>query len=1249
MAKDIKFNLKIKVDGKDALVQASVNAKELAKQIGIVQDQANGTKKSLEQWTQKVMAFESLANSVKQLSGFLNDLTEESRSFGGAMKAANTMAGKDPAGFGKLKDQVAELSRTIPMARDELANGLYQVISNGVPEDNWISYLEASAKSAVGGIADVGEVVKVTSTVIKNYGLEWSAAQDIQDKIQLTAKNGVTSFEQLAAALPSVTGQAAQLGVSFTEMLAVMSTLTGVTGNTSEVATQLGSVLTALTKESSKSQEMADKMGISFNAAAIKAAGGLKNYLTQLDQTVTAYSERTGQLKESIYSQLFGRAEALRLVNGLTGEMAGKFAENISALENSAGTMDAAFKEMSSTGSATTQMLKNQTAVFTDLISKVVGGVQPYLNFSAQVGMTVLSVKSLGIAAQASSLRMKAATVATKMSAAATNLYGNAAKKTAVTVRVFSMAMRSGAFRATALKIAIRGLLVSTGVGVAIAALTFAIEKLIESFDDAEDAAQDTAEGLSVVEDSAKRSKEAFEQSEAETFSRLMSQYTKLRAAWKALSTAHEKAKWIKDNAAAFAELHLRIGGVKDAEMAFNGNTDAIVQSIKTRARAMAILSQMTEEYRIQSELASRIAAADEAAQARHPKVKAGDRSKAGDFGRGHTTEGGKERVDQNGNWVYTEKGAAEANRRRWVSNSSQTRADRKALAASQARTDKLAQEIANEPKETYIKPSPKPGTSSGSQSSHSSAAPDTSKLIEGAKSYADLSHNVAVYKKRLEEADPSNKELVSSLREQIATAEEAARSAKDVAEGWDIKNPDTLEEIDEAISRQQSLRKKASAENLRGIDAEISRLQDLRKQMEDNARVPTPTDQIQTYEQLDEALGIYNDRLKTATEEERTQIQAQIVELEKLRDKWDAALKAMGEPLALSSLHTIQELDDAISYYGELQKKQSADEIADTQRVIQALEAKREALQRSIELPSLQKEAAEINALTGKEYKLRIKGMGFETLSEKIRGLQKQLDDLDHPVTAKQRKDIEGLIGTYNRWRKESLYSFDTVRSAWEDLRGIGDSIQGITDAIEGNGNAWQKTVAIIDGVLNLYSSISGIVGIIGMFSEVSKGNAAAKEAEGVATTASAAATMASVAAEGAAAAAMAPVIAANELAAKSYMKLASASFYAAHAFIPFAGYGIATGFVAAMKGTIAALDAVPFAKGGIVSGPTLALVGEYGNAANNPEVVAPLDKLRSLIEPSRESGTGHVVFEIDGRKLRGVLEREERIRRRS
>ncbi|MFT7283330.1 phage tail tape measure protein [Nonlabens sp.] len=54
----------------------------------------------------------------------------------------------------------------------------------------------------------------------------------------------------------------------------------------------------------------------------------------------------------------------------------------------------------------------------------------------------------------------------------------------------------------------------------------------------------------------------------------------------------------------------------------------------------------------------------------------------------------------------------------------------------------------------------------------------------------------------------------------------------------------------------------------------------------------------------------------------------------------------------------------------------------------------------------------------------------------------------------------------------------------------------------------------------------------------------------------------------------------------------------------------------------------ATPFASGGIVSGPVNALVGEYAGARNNPEVIAPLDKLKKLIEPAA-SANGVVIIE--------------------
>lgn len=84
----------------------------------------------------------------------------------------------------------------------------------------------------------------------------------------------------------------------------------------------------------------------------------------------------------------------------------------------------------------------------------------------------------------------------------------------------------------------------------------------------------------------------------------------------------------------------------------------------------------------------------------------------------------------------------------------------------------------------------------------------------------------------------------------------------------------------------------------------------------------------------------------------------------------------------------------------------------------------------------------------------------------------------------------------------------------------------------------------------------------------------------------------------------------------------------------------------VAATAAAKAALqNATAFADGGIVSGPTYALVGEYAGARNNPEVIAPLDKLRTLITPAyMDPGSFRLETKVRGRDLYVMLQGIER-----
>lgn len=1305
----ISITFKLDGDGK-GFKDLSQNADGLKQAMTAAIVEADKLKSSLINWSQGVQALGAVSNAVSQLNGTLQDITADSRAFGAAMRVANTMAGKNAEGFAMLKNQVVEVAKNVPVARDELANGLYQVISNSVPEDNWIDFLNKSAKASVGGIADLGETVKVTSTVIKNYGLAWDAAESVQDKIQLTAKNGVTSFEQLAQALPRVTANASTLGVSIDELLASFATLTGVSGNTNEVATQMAAIFTALVKPSSEATEMAEKMGIEFNAASIKAAGGLRNFLTQLDASVKEYAAANGVLEQEVYAKLFGSAESLRALTPLTNQLAEKFSENVDAMANSAGTINAAYNEMSSTGSATTQMLKNQLGAITDVVAGFVGGVMPILSFTSQLGITAMSITSLVKTVKALNIQQGILTLRSKAGGAAMLLFGLNASRSAAFTRVFSAALKSGAYSATAFKIALKGLMITTVVGAAIVAVTSVIEYFVNKTDEATDKTNEFSEAEDAYKNAAASTKVELDK--------------EIKALGDLITAKKDTTDAVNHLNAVYGDL---FGSHKTASEWYDTLTrksQIYVKQIGYEAQAKVLATKLAEkQIELEDNYAKRRELWKAGGAQKTTKRTITNRSTGGDSYEVVTTEDTKEYADLKDSArglipeiqsLQRQLGIAQKH----MADCSKQMAAVDAKMGHNNKTVKVSAMTYQQVADAIEKTEKKLKNTTDSKEiaklkayntelhnrkklldkslgfntfkGNKSGGGKKNKPVADPKTYEQLSTNIEYYKKKLTTASTAEQEKIRAniqawekKKAAIELAQKAAERPTEIKTLQDVEKEldylqtlrktankddlagidkligktellgaamqrpaklETLQDIDKEIEYQQKLRATASKEAISGIDAEISKLETLKNYIENATVIDTPDDALKTYEQLNIKLAYYNELLEKATEEQRPEIQKHINDIEGIKKAWDDSLAALKKPGDITQLDTIEKLDEAVRYYQEQQSKQSADEIQNTQRTIDALEAKRKAMQRGIEIPSMQKEIAEINGLSNREFKIKVKGIGFDALTDKIRELQKQLNDTNNPVTEGQRKDIEEMISTYEQWRKSSISSFDTVKSGWDGIKGIGDSINSITDALDGNGNAWQKVTAIVDGFIQLYESISAIVGIIDMLTTASTAHAAAKTGEAAATTATATAQGVETAAQTAAAVAMIPVIVANKLATASYMELASAMYFAAHASIPFAGFGIAAGFVSAATAMVEAVGVMPFANGGVVSGPTLALVGEYAGASNNPEVIAPLDKLRSMIQPQGGIG-GNVRFEIEGRKLVGVISNTTRV----
>lgn len=108
-----------------------------------------------------------------------------------------------------------------------------------------------------------------------------------------------------------------------------------------------------------------------------------------------------------------------------------------------------------------------------------------------------------------------------------------------------------------------------------------------------------------------------------------------------------------------------------------------------------------------------------------------------------------------------------------------------------------------------------------------------------------------------------------------------------------------------------------------------------------------------------------------------------------------------------------------------------------------------------------------------------------------------------------------------------------------------------------------------------------------------------------------------------------------------------ATAKTFKAHAAIPYVGAAIAGVMVGTMISMItSSKNRVPkFNRGAIITGPTLGLMGEYSGSSNNPEVVAPLDRLKVLLADKNDVGGGNVRFEIEGRTLVGLIKKENNL----
>ena len=134
--------------------------------------------------------------------------------------------------------------------------------------------------------------------------------------------------------------------------------------------------------------------------------------------------------------------------------------------------------QLAKTDAGRQQQLENTLGDIKEQLGQVMQRYSQFITLAAQTTTAVTGLMKVYAS-------LRSVTAALRLSTMASRAWSAASVRMAALTRLASAAMRGAAVSATTLKLAIQGLLISTGVGIAIVALTEAISWLITSADDA--------------------------------------------------------------------------------------------------------------------------------------------------------------------------------------------------------------------------------------------------------------------------------------------------------------------------------------------------------------------------------------------------------------------------------------------------------------------------------------------------------------------------------------------------------------------------------------------------------------------------------------------------------------------------------------------------------------------------------------------------------------------------------------------
>ncbi len=300
---------------------------------------------------------------------------------------ASTLFGDVAVDVDNLNAKVLQLSSSTGLAATEINESLYSALSAGIPvtEDMGaaLEVVEKSSKLATAGFTSVDTALSATAKTLNAYNMDVSETDRIQGILIQTQNKGITTVDELGASLAQVTPTAAAFGVSFENVGAALATMTAQGTPTAQATTQLNSLIAELGKSGTVASENLVEAakgtkyaGMSF--AEMTASGAsLDEILALLDKSAKA----NGVSMVDMFSSIEAGKAALSI---MTNEGA-KFADNLAAMNDTAGLVEEGYDKMMNT-------LSGQTKIMKESVKNL--GVEIYNHLDGSMTRAVKSVNS---------------------------------------------------------------------------------------------------------------------------------------------------------------------------------------------------------------------------------------------------------------------------------------------------------------------------------------------------------------------------------------------------------------------------------------------------------------------------------------------------------------------------------------------------------------------------------------------------------------------------------------------------------------------------------------------------------------------------------------------------------------------------------------------------------------------------------------------------------------------------------------